>query len=218
MGTDAHKTPSVQKSLDEFAQLRMENNSQREFYASLVRISKVAHGDMEAASRHIIVRAQMLQSLPRKLRNDAGKQQYLSGLDKENLLTLLSRVYDAEMKEEVEQKSYEPVCRVQGEMYKSTESRVRDLETENTKLKEDVNEIKGMVKELLKQGTQSNSGDRPRTYNQRRGPPPPLDTVRCYRCQEMGHYARDCSKPQVCSLCKKGGHSYASCPQNPKNE
>jgi rubrerythrin len=218
--------PSVQKSLDAFAQLRMDGISPKELYASLVRLSKLSHGEMNAESRHIIVRAQMLQALPKKLRHDAGKQEYLSGLDKENLLKLLTRIYDAEMKEEAENQSYEPMInRVQGEVYRSTESRMQDLEKENSKLKEDIGEVKDMVKEILKQGKSTDKGYQSQSYGQglqsqsygqRRGPPS-MENVRCYRCQQNGHYARNCDKPQVCSYCKKEGHSYMNCTQNPKN-
>jgi rubrerythrin len=142
---------------------------------------------------------------------------FLSDLNKENLLTLLTRIYDAEMKEEYEVKSYEPaICRVQGEVYKSTESRIRDLETENTKLKDGIAEVKDMMKDMmkeLKQGKSNNGGSR--GYGQRSSQP--MQQVKCYNCQELGHYARDCQKPRVCSFCKEEGHSFAGCAARSKN-
>ena len=225
----AELVPSIQKSLDAFSQLRMDGQSPKEFYASLVRLSKLAHGTMNAEARHIIVRAQMLQALPKKLRHDAGKQEYLSDLNKEELLTLLTRIYDAEMKEETDDKSYEPViCKVQSQGYRSTESRVQDLEKENQQLKQDVGEIKDMMKQLLNKekagGNRSdndyfpNRGPRqPNNWGQRRQQYSSSRDITCFKCQNKGHLARECNNPRKCSYCNIEGHSYSYCPQRPKN-
>ena len=232
----AELIPSIQKSLDEFAQLRMDDKSPKELYASLVRLSKLAHGEMDEEARHIIVRAQMLQALPKKLRHDAGKQEYLSGLDKESLLTLLTRIYDAEMKEDCETASYEPLInKVQHTVFKSTDARISELENENAKLKNDIGEVKDMLKELLKQKPnysnyqgrafnqrQPNSNNsRPsyqgRNFGQRQSTSMDASNTQCFRYQKYGHYARDCDGPRVCSYCKKEGHSYADCLQKTKN-
>lgn len=212
--------PSVQKSLDQFAQLRMDDKSPKELYASLVKLSKLAHGDMNAEARHIIVRAQMLQALPKKLRHDAGKQEHLSNLDKDGLLELLTRIYDAEMKEESEISSYEPtINKVQTNTYKSPEARIQELEQDNSKLKQDINEVKDMLKELVNKKNRENPPNRNHFGNQRRDQ---TNTNRyntqCYNCQGYGHFARDCYKPRVCSYCKKEGHSYNYCQQRAKNE
>ena len=210
---ESELVPSIQKSLDAFAQLRMEGKSPREFYASLVRLSKRAHGNMTADARHIIVKAQMLQALPKRLRHDAGKQEYLSDLGKDDLLTLLTRIYDAEMKEESEDQPYEPmICKVQGADYRSTETRVKDLEKENSQLKQDVVEIKNMMKELLNQGKEG----RQQSNGPRRGTPS-LDDLTCFKCQGKGHFARNCNNPRRCSYCRKEGHSYTYCLQRQKN-
>ena len=88
--------PSTQKSLDVFGQMRLDGRSPKEFYAVLVRQSKVAHGDMHDDARHIVVRAQMLMVLPKKLRVDASKQKDLTGLENDAFLEVLTRVYDAD--------------------------------------------------------------------------------------------------------------------------
>lgn len=42
-------------------------------------------------------------------------------------------------------------------------------------------------------------------FEARRGP------VQCYRCQEVGHKAYSCTKPQRCARCAQEGHRYSEC-------
>ena len=60
----------------------------------MVRQSKVAHGEMGDEATHVVVRAQMLMVLPKKLRMDASKQKELTGLNKVEFLDLFTRVYE----------------------------------------------------------------------------------------------------------------------------
>ena len=201
-------TPSTQMSLDEFGQLRLDGRSPKEFYGVLVRQSKVAHGEMTEVARHVVVRAQMLMVLPKRLRMDASKQQDLTGLGKEAFLDLLTRVYEAELKEEVEEKHYEPIVRqVQAVRQDTVEARIKKLEETSATGEKDMAELKSLVKELcigMKQGRGQS------TWN--------LENVTCYRCRGKGHLARDCKNEKLCGLCKATGHTYSECPQNPKND
>lgn len=214
--------PSKQTSLDAFAQLKMEGKSPRELYASLVRLSNLAHGEMNELARHIIVRAQLIQAIPKKLREDASMHQDLSQLEKEDLLNLLTRIYEATMKEN-EEPNYEPICKInRGLPIKGTEERVDKLEKENKQLKEDISEIKEMMKGLCS-NTRRSGIDQPgrsmqaqaQRYRQR--PEPNSDQVKCFRCQQFGHYQRDCNYPEFCTYCQEEGHRFSSCPKYPKN-
>ena len=216
--------PSVQKSLDDFAQLKMGDMSPKEFYAALTRVSKLAHGEITAEARHVIVRAQLLQVIPKKLRQDAGKQSYLSGMDKNALLTILTRVYDAELREETEDDTYEPVIgEIRNVNRRDTGDRMRELEEENNRLRSDMTDIKTMVTDLCKSIKQSGLGqgamgfgDRSNQFTRGRGRFD-LSTVECFKCHQKGHLARSCGNKRVCSKCKKEDHLYAECPENPKN-
>jgi hypothetical protein len=44
-----------------------------------------------------------------------------------------------------------------------------------------------------------------RVFEPRHGP------VKCYRCQEVGHKAYSCTKPQVCAKCAQEGHRHNEC-------
>lgn len=200
-------TPSTQMSLDVFGQMRLDGRSPKEFYGALVRQSKVAHGVMADVARHVVIRAQMLMVLPKKLRMDASKQQDLTGLDKDAFLDLLTRVYEAELKEEMEEQHYEPiVCQVQAGRQDTVEARIKRLEETSATGERDMAELKSLVKELcvgMKQGRGQSSWN--------------LESVTCYRCQEKGHLAKNCRNEKVCNLCKATGHTYSGCPQNSKN-
>ena len=215
--------PSVQKSLDDFAQLKMGDMSPKEFYAALTRVSKLAHGEITADARHVIVRAQLLQVIPKKLRQDAGKQSYLSGMDKDALLTILTRVYDAELREETEDDTYEPVIgEIRNVNKRDTGDRMRELEEENNRLRSDMTDIKTMVTDLCKSIKQSGLGQGAMGFGDRsnqftRGRRFDLSTVECFKCHQKGHLARSCENKRVCSKCKKEDHLYAECPENPKN-
>ena len=213
--------PSKQKSIDDFQQMRLGDRSPKEFYAALVRQSKVAHGDMVEAARHAIVRAQLLQGVPKQLRVDAGKQKELSGLDKDSLLELLTRVYDADLRDANEEQTYEPMIgNVNAGRMKSVTERLSELETKQSAGLKEMSELRGMVSELcagLKQTHSRNSQYSTSSNGRSRSQAQPLEEVRCYRCQQMGHYASSCKNEETCGYCKKQGHRYTSCPQKPKN-
>ena len=39
-----------------------------------------------------------------------------------------------------------------------------------------------------------------------------IGPVQCYNCQEIGHKAVSCKKPQTCGKCAQMGHGYRQCP------
>ena len=203
--------PSQQQSVDTFSQMRLDDRSPKEFYAALVRQSRIAHGEMGDAARHVIVRAQMLQVLPKQLRTDASKQEDLSSLEKEDLLCLLTRIYEAEYKDNAEGARYEPVvCKVQPDVRpKTTDSRLKDLESDMSELK---SLIKQIGNDLQPSVRQSRRNFRPEQQR--------FESVTCYRCQETGHFASSCRNPPACRFCKHKGHKSFDCPDNPnpKNE
>lgn len=222
----AELVPSAQKSLDEFSRIRMGEMSPREFYAALVRLSKLAHGKIQEKARHVIVRAQLLQAIPKKLRTDAGKQEYLADLEKDDLLEILTRIYDAELREEARDDVYEPVISQVRPFKGDNVSRLNELEKENEKLKSDVSDIKNMVAELCNSMKSENSlgaigrpSTRGRNQNRdrNRGNFNNLSNVKCFNCQQYGHFAQSCTKQKVCPNCEEKGHGFSACPLNPKN-
>lgn len=46
-----------------------------------------------------------------------------------------------------------------------------------------------------------------RAFEPRYGPP------QCYRCQQLGHKAFSCTKPQTCAKCAQTGHRHSECQQ-----
>ena len=203
--------PSKQKSLDDFQSMRLGDKSPKEFYAALVRQSKLAHGEMAEEARHAIVRAQLLQGIPKQLRIDAGKQKELSGLDKNALLELLTRVFDADLRDTCDEQ-YEPiVAKVQTSNFRSVGERLADLEEKLSSQNKDMAELKGLVTDLCSGLRQASFQPR----NDRRGQA--QGQTCCYRCQEVGHFARSCTNREKCSFCQRQGHRYASCPNKPKN-
>jgi DnaJ-class molecular chaperone len=40
---------------------------------------------------------------------------------------------------------------------------------------------------------------------------PRASPITCYRCQELGHRAYTCSKPQICARCAQEGHHHKEC-------
>ena len=199
--------PSTQKSLDKFSQMRMEDKSPKEFYGALVTQSKLAHGEMGAVARHTIVKTQMLQALPAKLKRDAAKQGYLADMGKEDFLELITRVYDAEMKDEVVE--YEPV--IASVQSPSVEERLKKLEESDKARSHGMAEMMRMVQEMHGQ-LQSSKASRGRQSGARYSAS--TASVRCYRCNQEGHMARECPNAVVCSNCKESGHVRAKCPKN----
>ena len=199
--------PSTQKSLDMFSQMRLEDKSPKEFYGALVTQSKLAHGEMGAVARHTIVKTQMLQALPVKLKRDAAKQGYLADMGKEEFLELITRVYDAEMRDELGE--YEPV--IASVQSPSVEERLKKLEESDKARSNGMAEMMRMVKEMHGQLQSSKTPTSPQ-----RGARFSASTsgVGCYRCLQEGHIARECPNAVVCSNCKEAGHVRAKCPKN----
>ena len=202
--------PSTQKSLERFSQMRLGDQSPKEFYGALVTQSKLAHGEMGPDARHLIVKTQFLQALPGKLKRDAAKQGYLADLDQEGLLELVTRIYDAEMRDEADE--YEPqISNVQAVDVRplSVEQRLRDLEASDKALGKDLSEMMKMMKEMCGKMQSPSVGA---AYGGR--PARPSGPLTCYRCLKERHMMRDCPNPVVCSKCREEGHMRAKCPKN----
>jgi hypothetical protein len=193
--------PSSQKALESFTAMRLDDKSPKEFYGALVRQSKLAHGEMDANGRHIVVRTQMLQVLPQRLRQDAAKQGYLADMNKDGFLTILTRVYDAEMRDEVENASYEPTVAYMQKSSATVQDRLESLEKKESQREKDMSELMGMVRNLGKgvPGDQGKSSWRGSGSNQMRGQPG--KAVTCFKCLGEGHFARECTNKVKCTKC-----------------
>ena len=211
--------PSSQKALELFTDMRLEDKSPKEFYGALVRQSRLAHGVMGEHARHIIVRTQMMQVLPKKLRQDAAMQGYLADMQKEEFLTLLTRVYDAEMRDAVSE-TYEPT--ISHVKSYPIEDRVKKLEEREEKREKEMSELVKMVREMHT-GRQNNSyrprsgNNEPRSWNnegQRRGVQNTSRASGCFKCLQDGHLARDCPNGVRCTKCFETGHMRYQCPKN----
>ena len=156
-----------------------------------------------------VVKTQLLQALPVKLKRDAAKQGYLADLPKEGLLELLTRVYDAELRDELGE--YEPV--VASIQATSVETRLKKLEENDKARSDNMAEMMRMVKEMhgkLQNSArfQRSSGGRAQATASNAG------GMTCYRCLQEGHMARNCPNGVVCSNCREEGHVRAKCPKN----
>ena len=153
----------------------------------------------------------MLQVLPKKLKRDAALQGYLADMNKEEFLELITRVYDAEMRDEREEVRYEPtVCQVQ---QVSLEGRLKKLEEKEDLRDKKMDQMMGMLREMStgmpkpQGGRQFNEG---RQYRSDAG----AGKVTCYKCLREGHYARNCPNGITCTKCREEGHVRAQCPKN----
>lgn len=199
--------PPTQKSIDVFSQMRLDDRSPKEFYAALIKQSKLAHGDIAAEVRNTIVKSQFLQALPATLKKEAAKQNSLADMEKDDLLELLTRIFEAEMKQDDEE--YEPtIASVQ-----TFEQRLAKLEQRDAERTADMTDMMKMIKEMhgrLGNENPSNSRNRSSTPSMRRT----YGNVTCFRCLKEGHMVRECPNAVVCSGCKKEGHIRARCPKN----
>ena len=199
--------PPTQKSIDVFSQMRLDDRSPKEFYAALIKQSKLAHGDIAAEVRNTIVKSQFLQALPATLKKEAAKQNSLADMEKDDLLELLTRIFEAEMKHDDEE--YEPtIASVQ-----TVEQRLAKLEQRDAERTADMTDMMKMIKEMhgrLGNENPSNGMNRSSTPNMRRT----YGNVTCFRCLKEGHMVRECPNAVVCSGCKKEGHIRARCPKN----
>lgn len=214
--------PSPQKALELFTQMLLGDKSPKEYYGALIRQSKLAHGEMEDHARHIIVRTQMLQMMPKKLRKDAALQGYLADMNKEPFLELLTRVYDAEMRDEVAHTaggaSYEPtISKVQVSPV-TVEQRLETLEAKDAKMQDQMTELMGMMKNvcrgLQQQPVRNQGGSRSAGSQRNDRSNGSQRSNECFRCLREGHYARDCPNAVTCSKCREEGHMRSACPKN----
>ena len=79
-----------------------------------------------------------------------------------------------------------------------------------------------LLSELLEQKGLSLDQQKPSFAQRRTTPPgtPPRNRSpspnRCYKCQEPGHFARECKKLPVCYQCRQPGHLADGCPDRKK--
>lgn len=211
--------PSTQKALEKFSQMKLGDQSPKEFYGALVAQSKIAHGEMGQEARHMIVKTQLLQALPQRLKRDAAKQGYLADLGREGLLELITRVYDAEMRDESGQ--YEPeIATVQPSSVASAsaqglsvEQRLQRLEESDKVRSSGMEKMMVMVKEMHEKLQQPSSGVQ-RGVARGTWSPKVSGPVNCYRCLQDGHMMRDCPNAVRCSKCREEGHMRAKCQKN----
>ena len=206
--------PSPQAALKLFTSMRLDDKSPKEFYGALVRQSRLAHGEMDQNARHIIVKTQMLQVLPDQLIKTAAQQEYLADLGKEDFLKLITRIYDAGMRDERDAGKYEPIV---SRVDNSIESRLKRLEDTEDRRDGEMKEMMDMMRDLHR-GQQSSQRGRFNTNRFRSKPQSGSSQqdkeVTCYRCLKKGHFARECPNEVTCTKCRESGHMQAQCPKN----